>query len=194
MKKQLDIGEASMKSFPLPVTLVSCKGCDGVSNIITITYLTGVNEEPPMLGIAVRPEKHSNGLIHSRGDFVVNVPTTNLLKEIDYCGTRSGRDVNKFRELGLTPLKSSFVSSPSIQECPVNIECRVVKKVSLPSHDFFIGEVKALHVDDRLVAEGMPNFDALDFVLTTYLDYRRIGGKIGTAFKVAGAVNLLNKG
>lgn len=168
---------ATMKTFPLPVTLVTSISNDGKPNIITITYITGLNEDPPMIGLAVRPEKHSNKLIKESEEFVVNVPTLDLLSEIDYCGTFSGRDVNKFDKTKLTPLKSIIVEPPLIKECPINVECKVKKIINLPSHDFIIGEVVALHGD--CVGKD------LDFVLTTFLDYRTTGKKVGTAFEVA---------
>ena len=168
---------ATMKTFPLPVTLVTSMGDDDSPNIITITYITGVNEDPPMIALAVRPEKYSNKLIKKFGEFVVNVPTLDLLSEIDYCGTFSGKDVNKFDNTKLTPLKSSIVKPPLIKECPINVECKVNKIISLPSHDLIVGEVVALHGD--CVGKD------LDFVLTTFLDYRVIGGKVGKAFEVS---------
>lgn len=167
-----------MKTIPLPVTLVTCLGDTGVPNIITITYVTGVNEEPAMFGIAIRPEKQSNKLIRESGEFVINVPTREILSKIDYCGTFSGRDLNKFESAKLTAVKSDVVKPPLIKECPINIECRVKEVIKLPSHDLFIGEVVALH--------GNCLQNGLDFVLTTYLDYRVIGGKIGKAFEENG--------
>jgi len=188
MKTQVDIKNATMKSFPLPVTLVSCIDKRGKPNIITITYITGVNEEPPMIGIAVRSKKYSNYVIKDTSGFAVNIPTSELLAKIDYCGTYSGRDVDKFEKTGLTPQKSARIKSPIIKECPINLECKLVQTVKLPSHDLFIGEVVALHIDKKLLkkctgSSEMPNFSKLDFVFTTFLDYRQIGKKIGTVFE-----------
>jgi len=188
MKTQVNIKNATMKSFPLPVTLVSCIDRKGKPNIITITYITGANEDPPMVCIAVRPEKYSNHVIKDTGDFVVNIPTSELLAKIDYCGTYSGKNVDKFKKTGLTPKKSDRIKSPIIKECPINLECKLVQTVKLPSHDLFIGEIVALHVDKKSLkkctdSDKIPNFSKLNFVFTTFLDYRKIGKKIGTAFE-----------
>ena len=174
-KTQISTIETTMKTFPLPVTLVTSVDRNGNPNIITITYVTGVNEDPPMIAIAIRPEKYSNKIIKESGEFVVNVPTREILSEIDYCGTFSGKNVNKFESTNLTPLKADKVKPPIIKECPISIECKVVKVISFPSHDLFVGEVVALHGDCLN--------EKLDFVLTTFLDYHVIGKKIGTAFK-----------
>lgn len=195
MKTQVNIKNATMKSFPLTVTLVSCIDKKGKPNIITITYITGVNEEPPMIGIAVRPEKHSNHVIKDTGDFAVNIPTDELLAKIDYCGTYSGRNVDKFKKTGLTSQKSTKIKSPIIEECLINLECKLVQTVKLPSHDLFIGEVVALHIDKKFLKKctdgGMPDFSRLNFVFTTFLDYRKIGKKIGTAFEESKQLNNL---
>lgn len=197
MKTQVSIKNATMKSFPLPVTLVSCIDKKGRPNIITITYITGVNEEPPMIGIAVRPEKYSNRMIKDTGDFTVNIPTDELLAKIDYCGTYSGRSTDKFKGIGLTPQKPTKIKSPIIEECPINLECKLMKIIKLPSHDFFIGEVVALHVDNKFLkkypdSDKIPDFSKLNFVLTTFLDYRKIGKKIGIAFEESKQLNNLN--
>lgn len=184
MKIQIKTDNATMKTFPLPVTLVSCVDKKGVPNIITITYVTGVNEEPPIMGIAIGCKKYSNKLIKETGEFVINIPTKELLSKIDYCGTYSGKEVNKFQETGLSPEKAAYVKSPLIKECPINIECKVMQVINFPSHDLFIGKVVALHVDGNvLLNKDMPDFDKLDFLLTTFLNYHIIGKKVGIAFK-----------
>lgn len=165
----------TMITFPLPVTLVTVVDNEGNPNILTITYVTGVNEDPPMIAIAIGHDKYSNKLIKETKEFVVNVPTIEILSEVDYCGTYSGRDVDKFEHTKLTPVNSDKVRPPLIKECPINIECKVVKIIALPSHDLFIGEVLAVH-GDCIEKE-------LDFILTTFLDYRVIGRKVGKAFE-----------
>ena len=190
VKKLLPLKMATMTSLPLAVTLVSSIGKANKPNVMVVTYVTGVNEEPPMFGVAIRPQKYSNSLIRFSRGFVINIPTLELIKEIDYCGTHTGRSVQKFNELGLTQVRASRVKPPLIAECPINIECKLQKIVKLPSHDFFIGKVVALHVDRKLVAGKknsygvlLPKFNQLDFVFSTFLDYRVIGEKKGTAFQ-----------
>lgn len=179
-----------MTTIPLPVSLVTSIGSDNQADIAVVTYVTGVNEEPAMFGISLRPEKYSNSLIKQSEEFVINIPEARLIKEVDYCGTHSGRNVQKFKVLKLTPVKSEKVKAPLILECPINIECRLKKIIKLPSHDFFIGEVVALHVDEEIVDKKenrygvlLPKFDRLIFLFTTFLDYRVIGEKKGTAFQ-----------
>lgn len=190
IKKSLALKMATMTSLPLPVTLVTSIGGDNKPNIITITYVTGVNEEPPMFGIAIRPQKYSNFLIRKSKEFVINIPTLKLIKEIDYCGTHSGRNVQKFNQRNLTAIKAKKVKTPLIAECPINIECKLKRIVMLPSHDFFIGKVVALHVDKEVVTDKknkygvlLPEFEKLSCLFTTFLDYRVIGEKKGLAFQ-----------
>lgn len=189
MKKNIYLKNATMTTIPLPVSLVTSIGSDNQADIAVVTYVTGVNEEPAMFGISLRPEKYSNSLIKQSEEFVINIPEARLIKEVDYCGTHSGRNVQKFKVLKLTPVKAEKVKAPLILECPINIECRLKKIIKLPSHDFFIGEAVAVHADQEKISQKknqygvfLPRFDRLSFLFTTFLDYRVIGKKIGTAF------------
>lgn len=172
-----------MNAFPLPVTLVTTIARSGKPNIITITYIAGVNETPPMLGLAIRPQKFSHHLLVQSKEFVVNVPDEKLLKEVDFCGSVSGRDVFKFEQARLSAVPACKVKPPLIAECPINLECRLVRTVNLPSHTFFIGEIIAMHARRDLVRFGKINFNSLRFLVTTNLDYRVVDRKIGTAFR-----------
>lgn len=140
--------------YPLPAVLVSMAGDGGKGNIITVAWTGTVCSEPPMLGVAIRPERYSHGLIARAGEFVVNLPGEGQLHAVDYCGTYSGREVDKFRTLNLTPATASVVAAPLIEECPVNLECRVKQQITLGSHDLFLAEVLAVQaaedvLDDR---------------------------------------------
>jgi flavin reductase (DIM6/NTAB) family NADH-FMN oxidoreductase RutF len=104
-----------------------------------------------MVSISVRPGRHSHGLIKKSGEFVVNIPREEQLRALDFCGVASGRDVNKFAELGLTPVPGTEVAAPLIKECPVNLECRVTDVKSLGTHDLFLGEIVAVHMDDDVM-------------------------------------------
>ena len=189
MKKTINLKMATMTTLPLPVTLVTTVDKNNRPNIAVVTYVTGVNEEPPMFGIVLRPQKHSNTLIRESKEFVINIPAARLMKEIDYCGTHSGRNVQKFDVLKLTAVKAKKLKTPLIGECPINIECKVKQIVKLPSHDFFIGEAVAVSVDKEVLCDRknnygvlLPKFERLSFLFTTFLDYRVIGKKMGTAF------------
>ncbi len=113
--------------YPLPVVMVSVAGLHGEKNIITIAWAGTVCSEPPMVSISVRPERYSYGLLRETGEFVINLTTKELAFATDYCGVKSGRDVDKFEKMHLTPLPGEVVKAPLIAESPVNMECRVVR-------------------------------------------------------------------
>lgn len=150
-------GKVSMKPFPLlspvPVVMVSCGGTKPgeTPNLITIAWAGTVCSEPPMLSISVRPERHSYDLIRASGEFVVNVPSVRQARATDWCGVVSGRDENKFTKTGLTPGKALVVRPPIVQECPLNIECKVRQTLKLGSHVMFVAEVVAIQASQELM-------------------------------------------
>lgn len=135
---------------PVPAVMVSC-GEGDKKNIITIGWTGIINSEPPMTYISVRKSRHSHHIIEESGEFVINLTTDKLAFATDYCGVKSGRDVDKFKELGLTPGSCSKVKCPMIAESPVNMECRVTEVKSYPSHDMFVAEIVAVHVDEEII-------------------------------------------
>lgn len=140
--------------YPVPAVMVTVQDAEGKSNIITIAWTGTVCTNPPMLYISVRPERYSYHMLEETGEFVVNMTTKKLAKAADYCGVRSGRDVDKWKETGLTPEKAQAVSVPLIAESPVNIECRVKDVLKLGSHHMFLAEVLAVDVDESLLDMG----------------------------------------
>lgn len=134
--------------YPLPAVMVSVADKKGNHNIITVAWAGTVCTNPPMLSISVRPERHSYHMIRETGEFVVNLTTEELTYATDYCGVRSGRDVDKFKEMHLTAEPASKVAAPMIKESPVNIECKVKEVLELGSHHMFLAEVVAVHVDE----------------------------------------------
>ena len=134
--------------YPLPAVMVSVRGKNGEDNIITVAWAGTVCTNPPMVSISVRPERYSYQMIKESGAFVINLTTEDLCYATDYCGVRSGRDVDKWKETGLTPEKANVVDVPVIKESPVNIECRVVKV-----EDMFIADVVAVDVDEAYMDE-----------------------------------------
>lgn len=167
--------------YPLPAVMVSVADKDGNYNIITIGWAGTICTNPPMLSISVRPERYSYHMIEETGDFVVNLTTEELAYATDYCGVKSGREVDKFKELHLTAEKADHVQSPLIRECPVNIECKVVKKEELGSHHMFIAEVKAVHVDEAFMDEK--NRFALEKtrpIVYVHGEYYSLGNLLGT--------------
>ena len=135
---------------PLPAVMVSC-GSGSEKNILTIAWTGIINSDPPMTYISVRKSRHSHDIIEKNGEFVINLPTEDMVFQTDWVGVRSGRDHDKFKETGLTPLECEKVSCPMIAESPVNLECRVVQKTELPSHDMFMAEIVAVHINEELI-------------------------------------------
>lgn len=141
--------------YPVPAVMVSTAMPDGSHpNIITVAWTGTVCTNPPMAYISVRPERYSYHMIKETGEFVINLTTKKLARVTDYCGVKSGRDVDKFKETGLTCGKASAVSVPLIEESPVNIECRVVEIKELGSHHMFLAKVAAVNVDEELLDEN----------------------------------------
>ena len=167
--------------YPLPAVMVSSADKEGHDNIITIAWTGTICTNPAMLYISVRPMRYSYHLIRESGEFVVNLTTKDLVKATDWCGVRSGRDVDKFKELHLTPEKAEHVSAPLIGESPVNIECRVVKKETPGSHHIFLAEVKAVHVDDAYMDQkGRFALEKTDPIVYVHGQYYSLGKLLGT--------------
>ncbi len=137
--------------YPVPAVLVT-SGLEGYQpDIITIAWTGTINSEPPMVYVSVNTSRHSHKLIKESGQYAINIPSAEQSKELKYCGTVSGRDVDKFKNTGLTPVPATNVQAPLIKECPVNLECQVRQVVSLGSHDAFIGEILAVHVNEDIL-------------------------------------------
>lgn len=141
--------------YPTPVVLVSCADPDSKkANIITIAWCGIVCSKPPQISISIRPSRLSHKLISETREFAVNIPTVNILKATDFCGIRSGKDIDKFKEAKLTPMPAVKISTPIIKECPVNIECLLRHTLPLGTHDMFIGEVVAVHADSEVLGSN----------------------------------------
>ena len=139
---------------PVPVVMVSCGESPEEQNIITIAWTGIVNSEPPMTYISVRKSRHSHPILERTGEFVINLCTEGLAEKTDYCGVKSGREIDKFKEMGFTPVQSVHVKCPMIKESPVNIECRVREILHYPSHDMFVADILAVHADESLMSKG----------------------------------------
>ena len=140
--------------YPVPAVMVTAADKEGNSNIITVAWTGTVCTNPPMAYISVRPERHSYSMLKETGEFVINLTTEELAYATDYCGVRSGRDVDKWKETGLTPQAASKVSVPLIAESPVSIECRVTEVKELGSHHMFLADVVAVDVDEQWMNES----------------------------------------
>lgn len=156
---------------PVPAVMVSCGNKDE-HNIITVAWTGIVNSEPPMTYVSVRKERHSHDIIKKTGEFVINMTTEKLAFATDYCGVRSGRDVDKFKEQNLTPVKGEKVDCPVIKESPVNLECKVVEVHEYGSHDMFVAEIVNVQVDEDLMDEkGRIRLDQAGLVAYNHGEY-----------------------
>jgi len=136
--------------YPIPAVMVTC-GPPEKPNIITLAWVGTMCSDPPMVGVSIRPSRYSHGLVKQYGEFAVNLPTEDLARVTDYCGTVSGRKVDKFAATGLTPIPAKVVETVVIAECPVNIECKVVQTLSLGTHDLFLAKVVAVQIDEDVL-------------------------------------------
>ena len=173
--------------YPVPAVMVSCQRENEKPNIITVAWAGTICSDPVMLSISVRKERYSHRIISETKEFVVNLTTKDLCRATDYCGVRSGRDVDKFKEMNLTPQKSSKINAPAIAESPVNIECKVVNVIELGSHDMFIAKVDAVNVDYTLLHDkGSLRLEDANFLAYSHGEYFELGEKIGKfGFSVA---------
>ena len=166
--------------YPLPAVMVSCRRGDEKPNIITVAWTGTVCSDPAMVYISVRPERYSYDIIRESGEFVINLTTESLAEVTDWCGVRSGRDVDKFAQMHLTPVPSKYVSVPSIAESPVNIECRVKQVIPLGSHDMFLAEVLGVTADaDYMDENGYFDLAASAPLVYSHGAYFGQGKKIG---------------
>lgn len=168
--------------YPLPAVLVSCGSMqDGESNLITVAWTGTVCTNPPKLYISVRPERHSYDMIRNSGEFVVNLTTHSMTRATDYCGVKSGRDVDKWKECRLTPIAADTVSCPMVEQAPVNIECKVDQVLELGSHHMFIADVTAVHVDEDLLDEkGTFHLEKAGLMAYSHGRYFDLGKELGS--------------
>jgi flavin reductase (DIM6/NTAB) family NADH-FMN oxidoreductase RutF len=165
--------------YPWPIVLVSCVDAEGKPNIITIGASSVCSAHPPTVGIAVGTRQYSLGLINATQDFGVNLPRADQLQQTDYCGCVSGRSMNKFEAAKLTPQKSARIASPLIQECPVSMECRLIHTLHLGDHDWLVGEIVAVHVEEAVLDErGHLNFTELNPIFSFHSEYWDVGKKL----------------
>ena len=188
--------------YPLPAVMVSCAGKalqqspgdpsqqdpskqagDPVQrpNILTVAWAGTICSDPAMVSISIRPERYSYELIRESGAFVINLTTKQLVKAMDFCGVRSGRDTDKFREMHLTALPGNKVAAPLIAESPVNIECSVQQIIELGSHHMFLARVEAVDIDERLMdANGKFHLEKAGLIAYSHGTYYTLGQALGT--------------
>ena len=176
MKKQ--VWKGTVLTSPVPPVMVSCGDMEE-NNIVTVAWTGTVNTKPPMTYISLRPSRHSYGIIKEKGEFVINLTTTDMIKKTDYCGIYTGKKVNKFEKCGFTKCEATQVSAPLIDECPVNLECKVKDVIPLGTHDMFLAEIVAVHVDESLIDEnGKLHLERADLSAFAHGDYYALGKKL----------------
>ena len=167
--------------YPLPAVLISCGADIEHSNLLTVAWAGTICSDPAMLSISVRPSRYSYDLIKENMEFTVNLTTEELCRATDWCGVRSGRDYNKWKECGLTPVKGVKVSCPSVAESPLSIECRVRSIVPLGTHDMFIAEGVNVLADESLIDPETDAFrlDKAHLIAYSHGGYYSLGEKLG---------------
>lgn len=165
---------------PVPPVMVSCGDMEN-SNIITIAWTGILNSNPPKTYISVRPQRHSFEIIKNTKEFVINLTPASLVKEADYCGIYTGAKVDKFEKCNFTKTEASTVSCPLIEECPMNLECKVTDIVELGSHYMFIADITAINVDESLLGEdGKLHLEKAKLAAFAHGEYFELGKKIGS--------------
>lgn len=166
--------------YPLPAVLVSCGKTKDEYNLITIAWTGTINSNPPMCYISVRPERYSYDIIKKNMEFVINLTTKSIAKATDWCGVKSGRDFDKFKETGLTPIDSEKISTVAVAESPINIECVVKNIIKLGSHDMFISEVVNVRATKKYFDENDAfNLNKTGLMAYSHGHYYELGGEIG---------------
>jgi flavin reductase (DIM6/NTAB) family NADH-FMN oxidoreductase RutF len=165
--------------YPIPAVMVSC-GTMEESNIITVAWTGILNTNPAMCYISVRPERYSHDIIKENGEFAINLTTRQLAYATDWCGVKSGRDVDKFKEMKLTKERANIIKAPLIKECPVSVECKVKEIVPLGSHDMFVAEIVAIDADEKYIDEkGAFDIGKCDLIAYANGGYYPLESKIG---------------
>ena len=166
--------------YPVPAVMVSCGRPGERANIITVAWAGTVCSEPAMVSISVRPERYSYDIIRDTGEFVINLVTKELAYATDYCGVKSGRDVDKYQNMHLTPLPSRHIAAPGIAESPLNLECKVEEVRPLGSHHMFLARVAGVTVEEAWMNEsGKFCLNETELVTYSHGEYFTLGEKLG---------------
>ena len=177
MKKQLAPGALLA---PVPVVLISC-GTVEKPNVFTVAWAGTVCTHPPMISISVRPGRFSYPLIKESGEFVLNLPSASMARAVDFCGVKSGREVDKFALCGLTAVPAAGVSAPAVEECPVRFSCKVKSVTPLGTHDLFLAEIVSIESDEALFEEnGRLALEKADLLAYSHGEYYTLGKKVGS--------------
>ena len=176
MKKTIFKGSAMLN--PVPVVLITSKNKEGKINVFTVGWIGTACTKPPMITVAIRPERLSYEYIKESGDFVVNLPNSRMVREVDYCGVRSGKQIDKIKEMNFTIENGKDVIAPLISECSIALECKVKSITPLGTHDLFLAEIVNTHVDNNLIdANGKIHFEKADLITYSHGEYFSVNSK-----------------
>ncbi len=165
---------------PLPPVMVSCGTVDK-PNAMTVAWTGIISSDPVMTYVSIRPQRHSHDIIKESGEFVINLPTWNMVTAVDFCGVKSGKDIDKFKETGLTAAACAHVSAPQIEECPVSIECKVKSITNYGVHDMFLAEVVGVSVDDKYIDDkGALDLEKAGILAYAHGKYYTLGRNLGS--------------
>ena len=179
-------GEIKRRSFapgaleaPLPPAMVTVGDFDN-ANVLTVAWTGILATHPPRTYVSVRPSRHSYGILKERGEFVINLPSVNLAKVVDFVGIYTGAKVDKFEKCALTKKKSEKVAPPTIAECPVALECRVAEVIPMGSHDVFIADIVSVSCDEKIIDEsGKMHFELANLLAYSHGEYYALGERVG---------------
>ena len=175
-----EVWKGSPLLAPVAPVLVSCGSMER-PNLITVGWVGIVSTQPPRLSISIRPERYSYGLICESGEFAVNLPTRALTRAVDWCGVKSGREVDKFAALGLHALEGSAISAPLLAESPAAMECRVFERIPLGSHDLFLADILAVNLESSLLDEkGKLRLERAGLLAYAHGEYYTLGKRVGS--------------
>ena len=173
------VWKAGTLVYPVPVVLVSC-GTEQQKNILTVAWTGTICTDPAMTYISIRKERYSYEIIKNTGEYCINLTNEDLAYATDFCGVKSGKDIDKFKEMKLTAQKCSIIDCPMIKESPINIECKVKEIKPLGSHDMFISEVVAVNVDDKYIDKnGKFDMEKCNLIAYSHGEYYKLGEKLG---------------
>jgi flavin reductase (DIM6/NTAB) family NADH-FMN oxidoreductase RutF len=176
MTKTIFKGSAMLN--PVPVVLITSKNKEGKINVFTVAWIGTACTKPPMITVAIRPERLSYEYIKESGDFVVNLPPSKMVREVDYCGVRSGNQIDKIKEMNFKLENSKDVMAPIISQCSIALECKVRSITPLGSHDLFLAEIVNTHVDNSLIdAMGKIHFEKADLITYSHGEYFSVNSK-----------------
>lgn len=165
---------------PVPPALVSCS-FNGKDNLVTVAWTGIINSDPPKTYISLRPQRFSHDLIKNSGEFVINLPSSHIIRSIDFCGCKSGKDIDKFEACHLTKEPASTVSCPMVSESPLSLECKVTDILELGSHNMFMADIVAVNVDERYIdANGKFHIEKCSLAAYAHGQYFALGKKIGS--------------